>query len=56
MFWVTLITGIVILTLLIVYSPMATSKDPEERKKFNLIWQIGLAVILLERLISNWLD
>lgn len=56
MFWVTLIIGVIILSLAIYYGPWATSKNPSEREKFRLILMVGTAVILLLRLIRNWLD
>lgn len=56
MFWVTVITGIVILSLAIIHGPKATSKDLNERRKFHLIWQVGILVIMIERLIYRLFD
>lgn len=56
MFWVALITGVIFLGLGIFYGNWATSKDPTERKKFKIIFVVGLLVIAAERLIYHLFD
>jgi len=51
MIWIGLITGLVILGLMFIYAPNYNSKDTVKKRNFHLIWQIGLLVIMLERLV-----
>lgn len=51
MIWVYLVTGLIILTLLFVHAPNYNSKDPIKKRNFNLIWQVGILALMIERII-----
>lgn len=56
MIWAYLAVFVIFVVVSLIYAPMATSKDPVERKKFFSIFLLTMLVVAILRAIEKIFD